>query len=94
MARFVALEPRANQGARTNPAITVLQPDRKSGLKGAATAPDDEILAWALRGRLGRNAERRYRDEEVAGYGNLMVQIELVAGARNHLTLEFAWAAA
>jgi hypothetical protein len=25
-------------------------------------------LAWALKGRLGRNAERRQRDEEVAGY--------------------------
>jgi hypothetical protein len=25
--------------------------------------------------------------------GNLMVQIKLVAGARNHLNVEFAWAA-
>jgi len=26
--------------------------------------------------------------------GDLLVQIRLVAGARNHLNLEFAWAAA
>jgi hypothetical protein len=55
--------------------------------------PDGDQLKITLKGDLAGmlNAARQ---QEVADTGDLLVQIELVPGARNPLNLEFWWSAA
>jgi hypothetical protein len=56
--------------------------------------PDGDQLKITLKGDLAgmlRAARDSKRSPET---GDLLLQIQLVAGARNHLYLEFAWAAA
>jgi site-specific DNA recombinase len=56
--------------------------------------PDGEQLKITLRGDLGGMLSAVRDSTRSPETGDLLVQIKLVAGARNHLDLEFVWAAA
>ena len=63
-------------------------------IEGILLEPDGEQLKNHPEGRPGGNARRSQRQQEVAGHWRPLAQIPMVAGARNPLTLAFAWTAA
>jgi hypothetical protein len=56
--------------------------------------PDGDKLKITLKGDLAGMLSAARDTKRSPDIGDLMVQIKLVAGARNHLNLEFCWAAA
>jgi hypothetical protein len=56
--------------------------------------PDGDQLKITLKGDLAGMLSAAKDTKRSSDAGDLMVQIKLVAGARNHLNLEFASAAA
>jgi site-specific DNA recombinase len=56
--------------------------------------PDGERLNITLKGDLAGMLSAARDSKRSPDTGDLLVQIKLVAGARNHLNLEFSWAAA
>ena len=56
--------------------------------------PNGERLNITLKGDLAGMLSAARDTKRSPDTGDLMVQIKLVAGARNHLDLEFCWAAA
>jgi hypothetical protein len=56
--------------------------------------PDEGALRIELRGNLAAMLSAATNAKRSPGTGDLSLQVEMVAGARNHLNLEFAWAAA
>jgi hypothetical protein len=56
--------------------------------------PDGDHLKITLKGDLAGMLSAARDNKKSPDTGDLLLQIEMVAGARNHLNLEFAWAAA
>jgi DNA invertase Pin-like site-specific DNA recombinase len=56
--------------------------------------PDEGQLRIELRGNLAAMLTAAQQTKRSPETGDLLVPVQLVAGARNHLDLEFAWAAA
>jgi hypothetical protein len=56
--------------------------------------PDGEQLKITLKGDLAGMLSAAKDSKRSPDTGDLLVQIQMVAGARNPLHLEFAWAAA
>jgi hypothetical protein len=56
--------------------------------------PDEGQLRIELRGNLAAMLTAAQKTKRSPETGDLLVPVQLVAGARNHLALEFWWAAA
>jgi hypothetical protein len=56
--------------------------------------PDEGQLRIELRGNLAAMLTAAQKTKRSPETGDLLVPVQLVAGARNHLDLEFWWAAA
>ena len=79
--------------------------EREDSRSGATTAirglieaillePDGDQLKITLKGDLAGMLSAARDSKRSPDTGDLLVQIQMVAGARNHLNLEFTWTAA
>jgi site-specific DNA recombinase len=78
-----------NEDSRTGAADAI-----RGLVEAIVLEPDGERLKITLKGDLAEMLSATRDSKRSPNTGDLMVQIKLVAGACNHLDLEFAWAAA
>ncbi len=74
----------------------VLTPDRGEALSrdGQGTSSSETVLRIELKGNLAAILSAATNAKRSPETGDLTLQVVMVARARNHLDLEFAWAAA